>query len=110
MKIDTINNPENKFNDYIFFTLSSMKYFLMDPFLKYKPHKMGFIKKHKTEVRYLRETGRTQILKRLEMIKNNEELPNDILTSILKSHGNDKFKKKIFAAINFSFNYRKSGI
>ena len=110
MKIDTINNPENKFNDYIFFKLSSMKYFLMDPFLKYKPHKMGFIKKHKTAVRYLRETGRTQILKRLEMIKNNEELPNDILTSILKSHGNDKFKKKIFAAINFSFNYRKSGI
>ena len=59
----------------------------MDPLIKYKPHKWNFLKKHKNAINYLRDTGRNQLLKRLEMIKNNEELPNDILTTILKSHG-----------------------
>ena len=87
MKLDTVNNPDNKFNEYIFFALSNLKCFFMDPFMKFKPWKRGFLAKHKHAIEYLRETGRDQVLERLEMIKKNRELPNDILTTILKSHG-----------------------
>lgn len=87
MKIDTVNNPDNKFNEQIFYVISNIKYFFIDPFIKYKPHKWHFLMKHKQAVSYLRKTGRDQLIKRLDMIKNNQELPNDILTTILKSHG-----------------------
>jgi hypothetical protein len=56
--------------------------------MKFKPWKKGFLAKHKHSIEYLRETGRNKVLERLEMIKKNQELPNDILTTILKSHGN----------------------
>jgi hypothetical protein len=74
----------------------------MDPLIKLKPYKWNFLRKHKKAINYLRDTGRNQLLKRLEMIKNNEDLPNDILTTILKSHGkliifsSDKYLEFIF--------------
>ena len=58
----------------------------MDPYIKFKPYKWPFLYKHRQAVRFLRKTGKEQILKRLEMIKNNDELPNDILTTILMCH------------------------
>jgi hypothetical protein len=92
MKIDSINDPKNKFNEHIFHVISNLKKFFFDPLIKFKPHKWGFLIKYSQSVRYLRDTGREQLVKRLEMIKNNQELPNDILTTILKSHGElDKF-------------------
>ena len=87
MKIDSVNNPNNKFNDNIYFALSNLTSFLMDPYIQYKPNKWNFLSKHRQAIKFLRNTGREQILNRLEMIKNNQELPNDILTTILKSHG-----------------------
>lgn len=87
MDIDSVNNPNNKFNENIYFALSNIANFLIDPYIKYKPNKWNFLNKHKQSVKFLRDTGRREILKRLEMIKNHEELPKDILTTILDSHG-----------------------
>ena len=87
MKIDTVNNPTNKFNQCIFFALSNINHFFMDPFFKYKPYNWKLMHENRKAISYLRETGRAQILKRLVMIKKNEELPNDILTTILKTLG-----------------------
>jgi hypothetical protein len=89
MNIDSVNNPKNKFNDNIYFALSNLTSFLIDPYIKYKPNKWSFLNKHRQAIKFLRDTGREQILKRIEMIKENQELPNDILTTILKSHGID---------------------
>jgi len=86
MKIDTINNPDNKFSHNIYFAFSNLKQFFLDPYIKYKPHKWIFLSKHRKAIRFLRDTGRLQLFKRLEMMKLNEELPNDILTTILKNH------------------------
>ena len=41
-------------------------------------------------VKYLRDTGRNKILERINAFKNNEHLPDDILTAILKSNSNYK--------------------
>ena len=87
MELDTVNKPNNKFNSNIFHAFSNCKEYLLDPMRKFKPNKWNQIRKHRQSIRYLRETGREQLEKRLEMIKNNQELPNDILTAILKSHG-----------------------
>lgn len=36
-------------------------------------------------IRYLRKVGREKLYERLEAIKNDERLPNDILTAILSN-------------------------
>jgi hypothetical protein len=79
----------------------------MDPFFKYKPYNWKLIHDNRQAISYLRETGRVQILRRLEMIRNNDELPNDILTVILKTLGRNF--KTYFApvTINFSINKKK---
>ena len=109
MKLDTVNNPNNKFNEYIYFSISSLNSFIVDPLIKFKPHKWGFLRKHEQVLNYLRQTGRQQILDRLEMIKKNQELPNDILTNILKSHGkNNKSSSCFFIMIRHQFSsYRR---
>lgn len=91
MNIDSVNNPKNKFNDNIYFALSNLTSFLMDPYIKYKPNKWSFLNKHRQAIKFLRDTGREQILRRIEMFKKNQELPNDILTTILKSHEENEF-------------------
>ena len=39
---------------------------------------------------YLREIGQKKILERIDAFKNNEHLPDDILSAILKSNSNYK--------------------
>jgi hypothetical protein len=87
MNLETVNNPENKFNEYIFEALAGTRQYFVDPLIKLKPHKWSFINKHRHAIRCLRKAGRDQIMERLEMIKNDQKLPNDILTTILIHHG-----------------------
>jgi hypothetical protein len=104
MKIDSVNDPENKFNEHIFHIISNWRKFFFDPLIKFKHHKWGFLIKYNQSVRYFLDTGRKQLVKRLEMIKNNQELPNDILTTILKSHGKlERFVAPMFLLKNFLF-------
>jgi cholesterol 24(S)-hydroxylase len=95
MDLDTVNDPEVKFNEYIYKSLAGLKYYFQDPLIKLKPHKWSFIHKHRHAIRYLRAAGRKQILTRLDMIRNGQELPNDILSIILVKHGkqNNKIKQ-----------------
>ena len=86
MNIDSVNNPKNKFSHNIYFALSNLKEYFFDPYINYKPHKWLFLSKHRKAIRFLRETGRQQLLKRLEIMKENKDFPNDILTTILMSH------------------------
>lgn len=86
MQIDSINNPNNEFNVYITKSLAGILDIFFDPFMILKPHKWPFIWEYRKVVRYLRRVGREQITARINAIKNNENLPNDILTTILNSH------------------------
>jgi hypothetical protein len=62
MKLDTVNNPEDKFNEYVFESLSGLKHYFVDPFIKLKPHKWSFINKHRHANRGLRKTGRNHFI------------------------------------------------
>ena len=46
-------------------------------------------------VRFLRDVGKEKILERIEMFKNQDpNLPDDILTNILKSNSKNHLKKQ----------------
>jgi cholesterol 24(S)-hydroxylase len=107
MKLDTVNNPEDKFNEYVFESLSGLKHYFVDPLIKLKPHKWSFINKHRHAIRCLRKTGRDQIMERLEMIKKGQELPKDILTTILISHGNIFFLSVSNMRLNSSHYFKR---
>lgn len=91
MKLDTINNPKDRFNKNVFEALDGLKYFFQDRLIKFKPHRWPFIMNWRRIVRELRKIGRDQIEARLKMIKNNQELPNDILTIIIESFSKYRF-------------------
>lgn len=42
-------------------------------------------------VRYVRSVGRAKIMERISAFKNNEHMPDDILSTILTSYGKEKF-------------------
>lgn len=86
MNIDSINNPENLFNKYITKAISSAVEHAFDPFIQYKPHKWLDLYRFKKAVMYLRKVGREQLMNRIKAMKNNEYLPNDILTTILTTN------------------------
>ena len=51
------------------------------------------MQKEKKDIRhmieYMRDLGRKKIIERVNAFKNNEHLPDDILTSILNSYSNN---------------------
>lgn len=47
-------------------------------------------------IQYLRKIGRQKLHERLEAIKNDENLPNDILTAILSNMSANLMQFKIF--------------
>ena len=59
------------------------------------PWKQKEVKEFCNIIQHLREIGRNKIMERINAFKNNEHLPNDILTAILKSNSN--YKKFILA-------------
>jgi hypothetical protein len=58
---------------------------------KFKPHRWSEMREMKKSIRKLRNLGREQILKRLKMIEENQELPNDMLTMFLKEQSRHDF-------------------
>lgn len=54
------------------------------------PTKQKEVKEFHNIVQNLREIGRNKILERINAFKNNEHLPDDILSAILKSNSNYK--------------------
>lgn len=41
-------------------------------------------------IEHIREMGRNKILERVNALKNNEHMPEDILSSILSNYSNDQ--------------------
>ncbi|XP_069493934.1 cholesterol 24-hydroxylase-like isoform X2 [Ambystoma mexicanum] len=57
---------------------------MRNPFVQYMPGKQAFVKQVQESARFLRRTGEECIARRQRAIKNEEELPLDVLTQILK--------------------------
>ncbi|KAG8561501.1 hypothetical protein GDO81_015370 [Engystomops pustulosus] len=55
-----------------------------NPLVKYTPGKQAFIRDVKENIRLLRKTGQECIERRMQAIKDGEDIPVDILTQILK--------------------------
>ena len=47
------------------------------------------MKDFRNMVHYIRDTGRNKIMERINAYKNNEHMPDDILSSILSSSSNE---------------------
>jgi hypothetical protein len=54
---------------------------------KYKPTKWLYIYRYKKLLRELRNVGKEQINKRIQLLKEGAYVPNDLLNSFLKAHG-----------------------
>lgn len=91
MNIDSVNNPNHHFYNDVNLSFNGTMRLIRDPLMKLKPHMWPFILNHRKAIRNVRKLGREQIEKRLEMIKNDEQLPNDILTTILFTHSMKTF-------------------
>ena len=55
-------------------------------FKQYTPSKRGYINELKSIARLIRKIGREKILERIKAFKNNEYVPDDILSNILKTY------------------------
>ena len=111
MNIDSINDDNVPFNRAITDTMKILADYLKDPlanvlinlffmlqtntnsaknFLNFQinPFKLKDKKRFKISNKILREAGREKILERIQMLQNQDSnLPNDVLTRILKSYG-----------------------
>ena len=65
-----------------------MNFFYKLPLIKYKPWEWNYIYQYKKVLRKLREIGRNEILNRIELLKQGDYMADDILTNLLKTHGN----------------------
>ena len=63
--------------------------------MKYKPWKFNEIREFKKTIRNIRQIGRNRILERLNAFKNNEHIPDDILSSILANYSIYNIKSNI---------------
>ena len=115
MNIDSVNDENAPFNKTISETLRIVNGLMKDPFgkvnklllaiIKYhniekissklNPFKINEQKRFKKMVKFLRDVGKEKILERIEMFKNQDpNLPDDILTNILKSNSKNHLKKQ----------------
>jgi hypothetical protein len=83
LNIDSINDTSNRFAEYIKTSLAGVDKCIKNPFFKHNPLNWLYIYRYRRIIRELRKIGRDQINLRIEAIKNNEYVPNDILTTIL---------------------------
>ena len=56
-----------------------------NPFSRYDPRNFSKIKEAREAVRYIRQVGLGIITERINLLKNKEQLPNDLLSSIIKT-------------------------
>jgi hypothetical protein len=110
MNIDSINHIDAVFSQSIKEVMNGYAPLFQDPFIhvcntcfflissfsrgyssinifKVNIAKFGKIRRIKEKINFLRETGRQKLMERIQMMQNQEELPNDILTNVLKACG-----------------------
>ncbi|KAG8561513.1 hypothetical protein GDO81_015374 [Engystomops pustulosus] len=84
MELNSLENDQTPFPQAIATVLKAMAE-MRDPFIMYSWKMRGFVKKAQESARFLRKTGRELIERRKKAIRDEEEIPEDILTQILKA-------------------------
>nr|AHL88993.1 cytochrome p450 3049B1 [Brachionus koreanus] len=91
MESDSINE-DNNLKGYVFKSLEGFNKILLDPFLKFSISGWSYIKNYRRLLKSLRDLGRCQILKRIESIKDDSYVSDDLITIMLKNNDNEKFE------------------
>ena len=95
MNIDSVNDENTPFNRTITESMKIVEGVLRDPFGNINPLKLPAKYRLRKMIKFLREVGKEKILERIEMFKNQDpNLPDDILTNILKSNSKNHLKKQ----------------
>nr|UOU03247.1 cytochrome P450 3049F1 [Brachionus rubens] len=91
MNVDSVNDPKNELNHYVYESLKGFYRQTFEPFLQFNPTEWKFLYNYKNTIRKLRKIGKKQIMKRLLSFQNDHYVSEDILDSLLKNHVDDKF-------------------
>nr|ATW72322.1 cytochrome p450 CYP3049F2 [Brachionus calyciflorus] len=91
MNTNSINDPKNELNHYVYESLKGFYRQTFEPFIIYNPLEWKFLYNYKQIIRKLRDLGRKQILKRILNLQNGNYVADDILTNLLKNHVDEKF-------------------
>uniref|UniRef100_A0A8B9H6X6 Cholesterol 24-hydroxylase n=1 Tax=Astyanax mexicanus TaxID=7994 RepID=A0A8B9H6X6_ASTMX len=91
--LDLLKNHDSPFPNAIELCLQGMIYYIRDPFFTLFPKNKKKVQDIKDAVELLRKTGDQWINQRKSAVERGEDVPKDILTQILKTAGNIKYKK-----------------
>nr|UOU03253.1 cytochrome P450 3049B3 [Brachionus rubens] len=83
MELDCINNLDNEFQKNFQIILESINESFKNPFIRFKSHAKFF-----KAIEFIRQTGRVEILKRINSIKDEDYVPHDILSISLANNPN----------------------
>lgn len=93
MNIDSVNDENTPFNRTITESMKIVEGVLRDPLGNFNPLKLPAKYRLRKMNNFLRGVGKEKILERIEMFKNQDpNLPDDILTNILKSNSKINIK------------------
>ena len=87
MDVDSINDPENELNRYVYECLEGFYRIQFEPFIFLNPLEWPYIWRYRSTVRKLRAIGREVILKRIGAVQHGDHVPDDLLTHLLRTHG-----------------------
>ena len=90
MNTEAIHSQESILNTYLGGVLAMITDIFFDPYIRFRPSKQNDVKNFRKMMKYLRKVGRDRIVERIAAFKNNEHLPDDILSSILSSYSKKK--------------------
>ncbi|XP_058847753.1 cholesterol 24-hydroxylase-like isoform X1 [Acipenser ruthenus] len=85
MDLNLLDESKTPFPHAISTCLKGMTQYIQNPYMMYMPWHWKFVKEVEDSAELLRKTGKEYIEKRKRAVKNGEEVPDDILTQILKS-------------------------
>ena len=86
MNTEAINSQESLLNTYLGGVLAMITDIFFDPYIRFRPSKQNDVRNFRKMMKYLRKVGRDRIVERIAAFKNNEHLPDDILSAILSSY------------------------
>ncbi|XP_059504877.1 cholesterol 24-hydroxylase-like isoform X2 [Stegostoma tigrinum] len=84
MQLNLLDGAESPFPRAISMTLKGISRYVQNPYMQYMPQHRKFVKEVWDSLELLRSTGRQCIKERKRAVANGEDVPKDILTSILK--------------------------
>ncbi|KAM7395738.1 hypothetical protein PAMA_007152 [Pampus argenteus] len=92
--LDLLKNNNSSFNKAIELCLKGMLYYVRDVLFEFDPRNRSFINEVREACHLLRTTGAQWIQERKTAMQNNDDVPKDILTQIIKTAGKEKSMTK----------------